>query len=172
MRLVPLVTAEHLEQAARWLADPGTCAWLDFGNGVQSPGPASLKMMAQKDTHALRLFTADEDDHPIGLVGLSNIDRRFKTATIWIALGEKHYSARGYAYRAGAAMLDYAFGELGLHAINAWAVDSNHASVRLMRRLKFHGIGRQRQCHYIDGQAHDRLWFDLLAADHLANRHG
>jgi len=172
MHLTPIATPEQVTLVASWLAEKRNYAWLDFGNGVQSPGAASLKFMVQKDTHALRLFTADDDGAAIGVVGLSNVDRNFRTATIWIALGDKKFSAKGYALRAGAAMLEFAFGELGLHAVNAWAVDCNHASLRLMRMLNFHPIGRQRQCHYIDGEVHDRLWFDLLASEYAGIRHG
>jgi len=129
-------------------------------------------MMTQKDIHALRLFTEDGTGEPIGVVGLSNIDRRFRTATVWIMLGERRFSARGYALRAGAAILAFAFHELGLNAVNAWAVDCNHASLRLMRRLNFKPIGRQRQCHAIDGELHDRLWFDVLAAECPEPPHG
>lgn len=172
MHLLPLAAPEQANLVAGWLADKRNCEWLDFGNGVQSPGAASLWIMSQKDSHALRLFTADDGEAPIGVVGLSNVDRRFGTATVWIALGERRFSARGYAHRAGMAMLDYAFGPLGLRAVNAWAVDCNHASLRLMRRLNFRPIGRQRQCHCIGGEVHDRLWFDLLAAEHAGARHG
>ena len=172
MQLVPLATPEQITRVAGWLADKRNYEWLDFGNGVQSPGPATLKIMTQKDIHALRLFTDDAAGDPIGVVGLSNVDRRFRTATIWIALGERRFSARGYAFRAGAAMLDFAFGELGLHAINAWAVDCNHASLRLIRRLHFRPMGRQRECHVVDGQLHDRLWFDILASEHTGASHG
>ena len=58
-----------------------------------------------------------------------------------------------------------AFRDLGLYAINTWSVDHN-PSLRTIERLGFRFIGRQRQCHYIDGQLHDRLLFDLLASEH------
>ena len=60
-----------------------------------------------------------------------------------------------------------AFRELGLHAINTWIVDGN-PSRRLIERVNFRFIGRQRQCHYIDGECRDRLLYDLLASEHEA----
>ena len=57
------------------------------------------------------------------------------------------------------------FRELGLRAIHTWIVEHN-ASIRMTKRLKFRPIGRQRQCHCIDGHVYDRLWFDLLASEH------
>jgi len=171
MQLTPITTSEHIDLAATWLAEERNYRWLDFGSGVQRLGAASLKIMAQKDAHALRLFTGDEEQVPIGVVGLSNVDRNFKTATIWIALGEKRFSMKGYAQRAASEMLTFGFQELGLRAITAWAVECNHASVRIIERLNFRPMGRQRQCHYIEGRVYDRLWFDLLASEHYEGRH-
>jgi RimJ/RimL family protein N-acetyltransferase len=166
MQLMPINTPELIDLVATWLAETRNFQWLDFGNGVQSPSPASLMIMAQRDTHVLRAFTADDGRSPIGVVGLSNVDRRFKTATAWIALGDKRFSTKGYVLRAGEKILTLAFTGLGLRAVNAWAVECNHASVRIIERLNFRPVGRQRQCHYIDGRAYDRLLFDMLASEH------
>lgn len=166
MQLLPINTPELIDAAAAWLADRGNYQWLDFGNGVQNPSATSLRIMTQKNIHVLRAFTADDEHLPIGVVGLSNVDRHFKTAAIWIVLGDKRFSAKGHALRAASKMLTLAFGELGLNVVQAWAVECNHASVRIIRRLNFRPIGKQRQCHYIDGHVYDRLWFDLLASEH------
>jgi RimJ/RimL family protein N-acetyltransferase len=58
-----------------------------------------------------------------------------------------------------------AFRDLGLHSVNTWSVDLN-PSLRTIERLGFRFIGRQRQCHFIDGRLYDRLLFDLLASEH------
>jgi RimJ/RimL family protein N-acetyltransferase len=166
MRLIPIDSPERVGLVAGWLGEKENYQWLDFGGGVQTVTPALLKVMTQRDVHVLRIFTDDEGDVPIGVVGFSNVDRRFKTAMIWIALGEKRYGGRGYPARAASKMLTLGFSELGLHAVNAWAAEHNAASLRIIRRLKFQLIGRQRQCHYIDGHAYDRLLFDLLASEH------
>ena len=165
MQLLPIESDQHIELVSGWLSEKRNYQWLDFGNGVQKLSPMSLKIMVQKDAHDLRIFTSD-DGTPIGVVGLSNIDRRFKTATLWVVLGERKLSFKGYPYRACAAMLSVGFDEHGLNVINAWAVETNHASVRIIRRLNFKRVGVQRKCHYIDGKAHDRLLFDLLAVEH------
>ena len=104
-------------------------------------------------------------DKPIGVVGLANINPHFKTGNLWVVLGEKAYAGHGYASRAVSQMLTLGFAELGLYAINTWIVEHN-PSVRVAERVHFRPMGRQRQCHYIDGRAYDRLWFDLLASEH------
>lgn len=165
MKLKPIATAD-IQQVAGWLAQKDNYQWLDFGNGTQILSPVSLKIMTQRDIHFLRLFTPDESEEPIGVIGLSNIDRKFKTASIWVVLGNKRYSGKGYPRRAGNNILTLAFADLALHAVNAWTLENNTAAIRLLERLHFRSIGRLRQCHYINGQPYDRLLFDLLASEH------
>jgi RimJ/RimL family protein N-acetyltransferase len=164
MRLLPLDRPELVELAAGWLGRYDNYKWLDFGNGVQQVTPLTLKIMIQRDLHVVRLYTADDGDLPIGLVGLTNVDRKFKTASHWAVLGNKRYG--GYTLRACSAMLTLGFTELGLEAVNAWTVETNTPAQRVLERLHFRYIGRQRQCHYIDGRPLDRLLFDLLATEH------
>ncbi len=165
MKLLPLDRPELFELVAGWLARKENHQWLDFGNGRQIITPALLKIMAQRETHFLRAFTSDRDDIPIGIVGLNSVARTFKTAMFWGVTGEKSFRNRGYSTFASSKFLTLAFRDLGLHAINTWAVDHN-PSLRTIERLGFRFIGRQRQCHYIDGRPYDRLMFDLLASEH------
>lgn len=165
MKLLPLDAPEIIELAASWLAQKENYQWLDFGSGRQIVTPALLKIMAQRETHFLRAYTSDRSDVPIGILGLNSVDRTFKTATIWGVAGEKSFRSRGYSTIGTSKMLTLAFRDLGLHAINTWAVDCN-PSLRTIERLGFRFVGRQRQCHCIDGRLYDRLVFDLLASEH------
>jgi RimJ/RimL family protein N-acetyltransferase len=165
MKLLPLDTPEILELIASWLAQKENYQWLDFGNGRPILTPALLKIMSQRDTHFLRAYTSDLDDTPIGIVGLNSVNRTFKTATFWGASGEKSFRNRGYSTIASSKLMTLAFRHLGLQAVNTWAVDHN-PSLRTIERLGFRFIGRQRQCHHIDGRPYDRLLFDLLASEH------
>ena len=152
--------------AASWLAQKENYQWLDFGNGIQALGAPSLKIMAQRGLHLMRVFTADSGDSPIGLVALSNIAPGFKTATLWFLLGDKSYANQGYTTRAVSKILTRGFGESGLQAVNAWAVDRNAPSIKTIQRNNFRLVGRLRKCHYIDGRPCDRLLFDILKSEH------
>ena len=165
MKLLPLNTPELLELVARWLALKENHQWLDFGNGRQVVTPTLLKIMAQRPTHFMRAYTSDRDETPIGICGLNSVDLNFKSATLWGAQGDKVFRNRGLGTLAAAKVLTLGFRDLGLETINTWVVDGN-PSLRLIQRLNFRPIGRQRQCHFIDGQAYDRLLFDLLASEH------
>jgi RimJ/RimL family protein N-acetyltransferase len=164
MKLLPLDSPELIERVAGWLARKENYQWLDFGDGRRVLTPAALKIMVQRGAHVLRVFT-DEDGAPVGVVGLQNVDREFKTATLWVVLGERSRARRGYATQAVGQILTLAFRELGLHTVNTWIVEHNPSLV-VGERNNFHFIGRQRQSHWIDGQPFDRLLFDILASEH------
>src|SRR5438093_9951853 len=165
MKLKPIDSPELLELVAGWISQKENYQWLDFGDGKQVPSPAWLKIITQRPTEVLRVFTTDVDDRPIGVVALTEVNRNFKTARIWGLVGDKSFAARGYGTRACSAMLTHAFEELGLPAVNSPIVERNH-SIKIMQRLGFTFMGRQRQCHYVDGSPLDRLWFDLLASEY------
>lgn len=158
--------AAALGRVAGWLADAATARWLDFGDGVQALSPATLAVMAKRSSHVLRVFTADGDDAVAGLVALSDVARTVGTARLWYVLGAKEHAGRGLTTRAVAGLLTLAFTELGLGAVNAWAVDGNVASMKVLARNGFRLVGRQRRCHLMDGGRHDRLLYDLLAEEH------
>lgn len=165
MQLKP-IDSSALNLVAEWMATKENYQWLDFGNGIQILPPVSLKIMTQREGHLLRVFTPDAADIPIGLVALSSIAQNFQTATLWYVLGDKSHAGQGYTTRAVSQMLTLGFRELALQAVNAWVVEHNEPSIRLLKRNRFQFIGRQRRCHIIDGQAFDRLLFDLLVSEH------
>lgn len=165
VKLKPIDTPELIALIADWLSQKENTQWLDFGDGRQILTPAWLKIMTQRDTHLLRVFTLDDDPTPLGVVGLSEINRDFKTARIWVVAGDKSFRARGYGTQATQEMLTLAFRSLGLRAVNTWIVEGN-PSLRIAERVNFKFIGRQRQCHSIEGRPYDRLWFDILASEH------
>jgi RimJ/RimL family protein N-acetyltransferase len=151
-----------------WLGRKENYQWLDFGNGSQLVSPVLLKVMLRKDSNLCRVFTSGSTEAPIGLVALSNVSHNFRSGMLWYVLGEKRFEGHGHTSRAVSEFLTLGFTEARLGAVNAWAVEENAASIRVLERNHFRLIGRQRQCHYIGGRAVDRLLFDLLAAEHKA----
>lgn len=165
MRLISVETA-HIPMMAEWMSRKENYQWLDFGAGRQKLDEVAIRVMTQRDLHVFRLYTADGEDRPVGAVGLSDVNRGFGTATAWCVLGEKEYARQGLTVRAVSAILDVGFQELGLDAINAWTLECNRGGEAILEHLNFNFIGRQRRCHTIDGEAYDRLWYDILAEEH------
>jgi RimJ/RimL family protein N-acetyltransferase len=160
------IASEDIPLVAGWLGDPANYNWLDFGRGVQRVDEVALRVMLQRDIHLLRTFTTDDDDRPVGLVGLSDINPSFGTATVWTVLGDKSAARRRVTTRAVGGLLTVGFRDLGLAAINAWTLEINRGGQRLIEALNFRFFGRQRRCHLMTGRYYDRLWYDMLAEEH------
>jgi RimJ/RimL family protein N-acetyltransferase len=161
-----------LETIAGWLAEPRIARWLDFGM-ARPPPAAALKYAISQGSQRLFTFAPahGRDVAPIGVVGLSGIHPTFRTALLWYALGAPRYAGRGFTSMAAAEVVRIGFSQLDLRAIHAWVVIGNQASARILEKIGFRPIGRQRQCHDIDGRLHDRLLFDIVPrelADQLA----
>lgn len=165
MKLRPFLDGDA-DLVASWLADPQISKWLYFGPEAGVPSALSLRIMRRRPQHALRLFTADDDGPPIGLVALSDIDRRAGTAMLWYLLGDGAHRGHGHTTRAVSRLLSAGFSELDLRAVSAWVADGNAASVRVLQHNGFKAVGRQRACHLLDGVPRDRLLFDLLLNEH------
>src|SRR5256885_10796813 len=96
MTLRPLSSFADFELAAAWLQRKENYQWLDFGSSRQGVTPALLKIMVQRQTNFIRLYTSDPDDTPIGIVALTNVDRNMRTGTFWIVAGDKSFRSRGW----------------------------------------------------------------------------
>jgi RimJ/RimL family protein N-acetyltransferase len=168
MNLLPLDTPA-IRLAAQWLERAENHQWLDFGHGVRSLTAPLLTLMNKHELHRLRMYTPDDSDTPIGIIGLSDITTRRESATLWYVLGDKRFGGRSYTSRAVAGMLTLGFGDVGLQVVHAWAVEANAPSVRVLERNGFKLVGRLRRCHQIDGALFDRLLFDMLRDEHVAS---
>ena len=102
MQLRPL-SLHDIRSAADWMRRKDVFQWLDFEGSTQSLDELTLKVMTQRPQHCLRVFTDDATETAIGLVALSRIDPRMRSAQLWCVLGESAYSGEGYATRAVAA---------------------------------------------------------------------
>lgn len=124
------------------------------------------------DIHALfrggRLFqwgvARNEDDRVIGTCTLASIDRQNLRAEIGFALASAHWG-RGLMLEAATALVDHAFGPLGLLRLEADADPRNAASLRLLERLGFQREGYMRERWRVGGGVQDSMLLGLLARE-------
>lgn len=142
-----------------WLTDKENAKFLDpfFQNESIKDEQLAFFLM-RKDR---RIFLILCDGIPVGMMGLTNIDGINRSAEIWSILGEKTYRKKGVITVGYALALKKAFQEFGLHSVHAWILDGNF-TIRVCEKLGFNTIGRQRQCHLIDGVFKDRILVDIL----------
>jgi len=104
-----------------------------------------------------------DEGEPAGFVGLSNTAfGPFKSSILsyWVAQDQ---NGRGLASQAVAAVIEKAFGEIGLHRLEAGTLVDNHASQRVLERNGFERIGIARRYLWINGDWRDHILFQRIA---------
>jgi len=106
-----------------------------------------------------------DGDAIAGTISLSNVARgAFQSANLgyWV---DRRRNGKGLATRALAATVQEAFGELGLHRLEAGTIVDNVASQRVLEKNAFEPIGLARRYLHIGGDWRDHLLFQRLADD-------
>lgn len=152
----------------RWINDFGTLRTL----GVD-PIPRTIEAMIEHNAHFSTLATYAEFTiyeragwRPIGICELQEIGQRHGTADYVIFIGEVDCRGKGYGTEVTRLILDYAFATLGLHSVALRVYEYNLAGLRAYEKAGFRAIGRQRQCHWLNGRFWDAIHMECLADDY------
>jgi ribosomal-protein-alanine N-acetyltransferase len=105
----------------------------------------------------------------LGTCTLYNIHPANRRAELGYGLGPAHWG-QGYAGEAVRALLDWGFGPLDLHRVEADIDPANTASAALLARLGFQLEGRLRERWIVGGVVSDSAIYGLLARDWPAAR--
>ncbi|HEV7904322.1 MAG TPA: GNAT family N-acetyltransferase [Pyrinomonadaceae bacterium] len=104
------------------------------------------------------------DDRVIGTCTLFHPDPDNRRAELGYALGREHWG-NGYMREALTSLLDYAFGELNLHRLEADVDPRNASSIRTLERLGFRQEGYLRERWLVGGGIQDSLFYGLLRSE-------
>lgn len=126
---------------------------------------AKFKKMISADTgYPFHIFRADTGK----LVGACNLTfvRRgsLQSANIGYWVGQE-FNRQGFARASIRAVLKFAFGELGLHRVEAGVRPANTASIKLLEASGFKREGTARGLIKIDGSWEDHLMYARLSSD-------
>lgn len=105
-----------------------------------------------------------EDRRVLGTCTLFNMDVRNARAELGYCLASEHWS-KGYMKEALVALIDYAFGSLGLRRLEADIDPRNVNSERILDKLGFRREGLLRERWNVGGEIQDTAFFGLLAKD-------
>ena len=110
------------------------------------------------------VIASREDDLAIGTCTLFRIETTHRRAELGYIVRRDHWG-RGLASEALTAIVNFAFGTLGLHRIEADIDPRNIRSVRAVTRLGFHFEGRLRERFFVAGEIQDSAIYGLLERD-------
>lgn len=153
---------DDLAQVHGWMEDPAVHGWFDFGQGRQRVSTLALTMMARSPQYCMRVFGEQGTDAPLGIVVLSEVQHPFGTAHFWVVRDRSRPSYPGITAEASRALMHEGFGRLGRSSINAWVVETNDRSLRLVQAVGFQVYGVQQSCHLMDGRLLGRVHLELL----------
>lgn len=113
------------------------------------------------------MFHAAAPDRIIGTVSFSNIQKDPYNSCI---LGYKllpEFQGQGYAFEALECLISAIFSENDLHRIEAFVLPDNHASIKLLKRLRFQSEGIARSVIKLKNGFTDHLRYSLINPSHL-----
>lgn len=120
--------------------------------------------MRQGTSYSFLIFRGS-DNALLGGITLSNIRRGVsQTASLGYWIGARH-ARQGYMSEALSAVLDFSFGHLGMHRIEAACLPRNAASRALLTKTGFSEEGYARQYLRINGSWQDHVLFAILRDD-------
>jgi RimJ/RimL family protein N-acetyltransferase len=161
------VRRELLPLYQAWLNDFEATRWL---GRVPMPMTAEgqqkwFEKVTQNETDVVFTVYERETGRPIGNTGLHEIHPVHRSAEFGIGLFEKSCWNKGYGTETTRKMLEYGFGQLGLHGVHLTVFAANERASRAYARAGFKPAGRMREAMFRDGRFHDLLRMDCLARE-------
>ena len=158
---------EEVRTASRKFLEPWEPAWPPDALGREAYFRRLNRYAADwRDDvgHSFFIFRND-DDALLGGISLSNVRRGVaQCGALGYWIGEPH-ARLGYMTDALRLIIDFSFGQLSLHRIEAACLPQNEASEKLLQRAGFIQDGYARKYLKIRGEWHDHLLFSLLVED-------
>jgi ribosomal-protein-alanine N-acetyltransferase len=114
------------------------------------------------DDEALPHVILDENEKLVGRITLSGITRgAFQSCSMgyWVA---PDFNGRGYAHDAARILTTLAFGDLGLHRVQAETLPHNTRSQHVLQDVGFTRYGLAAQYLKIAGKWQDHVMYQLL----------
>lgn len=116
-----------------------------------------------RDGHAQYLIVHNlEDNLPVGIVGLANLDERNASAELRVVIGEVGAWDKGKGSDAIQVMLDHAFNVRNLHRVWLRVMEYNKRALRCYEKCGFVVEGRCRHDLYHEGAWRDALRMSIL----------
>ena len=100
-----------------------------------------------QDPGQVRFIIESREMGPVGSCGLTGRKPLETAANLTIIIGEALARGKGLARESLDLLLDYGFGQWGLHRVTAEVFDDNQPALKLYARVGFVEEGRMRKAH-------------------------
>ncbi|REE96541.1 GNAT family N-acetyltransferase [Thermomonospora umbrina] len=157
--------SDDVEALASILGDDSVTRPLAIGTQTRKESEALVARALERATLVPRsdyhlAVTGRDEDTVIGYASI-RLKESWSAKFTFVLSADRH--GNGLATDAGAALIDFAFGDLGLHRLAATLSPDNAAAIALVTKLGGTYEGRVRHHRYTRGTWRDSLLFSLLA---------
>jgi len=161
IRLRPL-NEKDLDLKVKWINDPDVNKYLHYELPLKLDKTQAWLKKAKDDESRYDFIIETKDKKAIGLIGFIGINYTHKTAEFYIAIGEKSFWNKGYAYEALTHLLKWGFEKIKLEKIWAITRTRNTVSIALMKKTGFQIEGTLRKEKIVDEKREDVYRLGLL----------
>ena len=106
-----------------------------------------------------------EDDSPIGVLWLVDINRINKTASLWISIWEFEEHNKWYWTDALTTLLRFAFNTLNLYNVILDVKSFNKKAIACYKKCGFKEIWTRHHCEYCNWERYDLIIMEVLKPD-------
>lgn len=99
-------------------------------------------------------------------ISFNNWGKRFTTADIGLAIGEKNRWRKGYGTETVVLLLKECFEQLNLHRLGWWTYAENRGSIALAKKMGFRDEGLFRENVFFDNAFHDTVVLGLTKREY------
>ena len=117
--------------------------------------------------NSIRCVITNEEDEPIGLVSLLNIDFMNQSATFHIMIGDNENQGKGAGSYALNQMLQHAFFNMNLQRVDLSVLPTNSRAIHLYEKFGFQREGVKRKARFKNGIFVDMIEYSLLRDEYV-----
>jgi len=114
----------------------------------------------------IRCSILNEEEHVLGLVSLTNIDRMNQTAVFHIMIGDSTHRDKGIGSYATNEILRHAFYDMNLNRVELTVLESNNRAIALYEKLGFKKEGIKREAVYKNGEFVNMIFMAILKSEY------
>jgi RimJ/RimL family protein N-acetyltransferase len=163
--IIRLLERRDLEEARRLHNDDSTLIRLTDISHVSEPQQeAWFQAISVSRTSRRYVARRRADDAFVGVFRIDRFDPINRNAYVGADVVPE-LRRQGYATEMFEYVLDYLFGQCGLHRVALVTLETNTEAIRLYQRLGFREEGRERQAIFRDGRFQDLIAMGLLDSE-------
>ncbi|MFG6115562.1 GNAT family N-acetyltransferase [Halobacillus sp. MO56] len=132
---------------------------------------AFIQSICHSNSSKSYIIEVNENDKPIGIVSLVNIDYKNRNAECIIDIGNVDYWGQGYGTEAMKLLLNYSFSELNLHKVYLRVFSFNQRAINLYERLGFEKEGELKDHLFRNGEWHGITYLAIFQEKYLRQRY-